>query len=390
MIEIPLAILIALNTAPAAAGQGAGDGPSPASLAGAIEARKARASLLTSIACIYTRSETPSDHFVREMARDANVSEQQIREEQQSTFDCRYDELATGAYRYEHSQFGTDGRKSGGFVLSHDGKETWRESSSPVGDGEFLSQYTVGADILPEFERRAFARGFLGDSVIPGTKPPAVKFLEGDGVEAAGEEVIDGRRCLVVTREELVNGAEVRTTWWLDAERQYIVLRSRVEQRRPSTTPWLRFKEVKVEGVGSVRAVKPSGGSFEYWYPKEVVSELFGHTGETSFVDRVSIKQFTLNAGAPPVPFTPRIEDGSNVHDVRTGSVSVHGNGPSPRLRALVEGRVRQSKESLRDVPETSAGVQGAPAGWWGYGSWAALAVGVIGLATAFWLRRRA
>jgi len=368
-----------------------GDDPAPVGdVASVLSARHQRLARIKSLTCSYTRLRTPSDSFAKSFATGMNVPAAQVKRDQTLDLKCRLDEVQPDRYRYEEiSRDPTTGKPGERSVFSHDGKESWRVRVRPIDEHSDSTRAEVGGDYSKERDRSAIIRPLLGDTPLTTGKPPFAEFLEGGELQVIGDEVIDGIRCLVLRRESTENGARSRTTAWFDRGRQFMVLKSQVEYQDKKTRQWFTFTKTTIKEVKSARATGPDGREFLYWYPGEAHVETFNSAGEKSFDDVVKVEELILNREPTDVSFTPRFEDGSTIRDARTGRTTVYGGGPSPRLKQLVDRRVGEGRERLKETLalEPPGAIQ-PPVRWTSYAPWAALSIGVAGLATALLLRR--
>lgn len=355
-----------------------------------LKARYERLSRIKSLTCLYTNVSTPTDAFAIPVSRGMKVSVEQVKRDQGSDLSCRLDEVGPDRYRYSSARLGPDGRVVGRTTLAYDGKESWKVKVRPLDDQTDSTSAEFGGNYTPEVARQDVIGRLFGDSTLTATKPPFAGFLEADGVAVVGEESLDGNRCVVVRQESIVNRARTRKTAWLDRARQFLVLKFQVESYDEKRSRWFTFTMSTVRQVASTEAVGPDGVNFLYWYPREATHEIFNEKGDKTFEDIVKVQELILNRELTDVEFTPKFEDGSKIRDARTGRTTIYGGGPSPKLKRLVDSRVAESRERLKEFEALGpAGSMKPPSGWTASAPWAALAIGISGLVGALILRRK-
>lgn len=323
-------------------------GPLDEALAAAVAARRERQISIRSIDCSYKLTSVPTKYWTAEVAKQSKVPLDVTERNLTTSLHCRSVEAAPDLYRLDQSGPGhSSGLKSETRSLLCDGKGTRELTVRETQDGTKTSSVRLGGKIQSMYAQSNAARAILGDTVLAGEPSPIAAIIEGSAARCTGRETIDGHECIVVTWEGVVNRANTRNTVWLDTRHQYALVRYVNDGQNPANSKWSTFLVWKVSELASTPFKLTTGKFGVYWYPRVVTREVLSSTGDGENTETIVIEKLDLNKDVPPSHFAPRIEDGSAVHDVRTGRIRVQGNGPSPELRRLVEKQVRRTKEKL-------------------------------------------
>lgn len=356
-----------------------------------VKQLRSRNSSLQSLTCSYTLKVTPTRAFVEAYSRDRHRDVGEVRDQFTTEARCQISETSAGRYLYDEVRDRPDG-SSKRRIVAFDGKESWLMGND-VGKGEKewgSWDIQIGGDVVKEYTTSAVVHRYLGDALSPTRSSLADAIRAAKGREVLGREQVDEVPCLVIRwTQESRNGSALRSTAWLDEQRGLVVRRYRLEQIRDQGGKTGLNEEWHALGVASV-SVAQGDGRGEYWYPSAMEVMVYNSEGENSFKYDYKIELLGINKAVDARIFTPTVEDGSDIHDKRTGKSWVFGNGPSPRLRKSIERRVSQARDILQNAEATGPiGEQASPGGFVDGLPWVALAVGIMGLVGAAGLAAR-
>lgn len=356
-----------------------------------VKSRAERSARIRALSCGYTHIQNPSDSFVKEYAKGMNIPEDEVRRKQGVHLRCRLDEIGPNRYRFEKTWIDpTTSHITERRFISHDGKENWSVVTHPIDRLSDSTTAEFGGDYAGQLAKDSIIRRLLGDSALSPPGATLTGWLAGEGVSFLGIERLGNDRCFKFRREHMVNGANSRTTVWLDADRQFTLRQEEVGSYNTKAASWSVFKRTRVERTSMTRAIGPDGLEFLYFYPEVIHVNIYNNRGEETFHDVITVDWIKLNEEPKDISLTPRFEDGSNIRNARTGQMTVYGNGPSPRLKANLERRVEESKELIKEAQALEPpGTVRPPRPWSHYMSWTAGILGVITLIASVCLRRK-
>ncbi len=386
-----LALLIGM----VASAQGADSTPQ-ARLKQVVDGLRDRHATLLRMSCEFTHENRGSAAAIAQYARDMKLSREDAADRLAWTFDARFDETSEGQFRLETRRQEKDGTVRR--ILSYDGKDYWTVDDSGEGEDVYPGTAAKGVDGRREYELATIARTMLGDTVLPveglfyeSAATLHLRVERSDRSEILPDEQIDGVPCVVLRWEKRVNGTPSRESVWLDERRGLALLRYEEAYLPAGQDEWVTSRVYRTREMTSTTLKLSGGETTPYWYPRVVDMELRDPNQEVIAEGVCTIRTVALNPAFPTDHFTPNIEDGTRYHDTHTGSVTVYGGGPSPRLKRLTNQRIQESKQMLesRVATQPAHGTQAPPPAWSNYVSWVALTLGACGLVVALVLLRR-
>jgi hypothetical protein len=386
-------LLVGMAALSAAKDAGAAGARDP--VAQIIDQLRERHAPIKGLSCTFRLFQKPTPYYVARVAREENAPAETVAKNYGGDTACRFVETAGGQFYLQVTQLDADGKPTRRDLTVNDGKLAWTQIELPPdGDksaGEFIdSQTQIGGAIAVIYEGTTYPRHLLGDTVLPSSKPIHVQLTEARDVEQLDEASVGGAPCVVLRWRATVNGAEMRTTLWLDKARNLMMRRSLDDYHDPEKG-WVKSMTCEVHEVGVTRYEAAPGSTREYHYPKVFSSELFNSDLEKTFDYRYEIDELQINPRPPAGLFALRIDEGTGVLNLETHKYSVYGHGPGPKLKALIDRRVEEAKQQAQESGgQGPPGVQAAPTSPIGHGVWIALIVGVVGLIVALVLRIRA
>jgi len=364
------------------------DGNASARLAQVTSELKAKDENVSSVSCSYDQLTTPSAYLIGLHAKKSNRSESEIVKQFGSTQSIRFDETRQGFFRSEIDWTDGAGNKGARSVYSSDGRDSWQLTHVRAKDGkETLPQVTINADTRSRYTGEIYFRRYLGVTVLPSedqsadVSPSLIGRITKNRAELMPDETVDGSRCIVMSWTFDANKARLRETIWLRPDKDLVLVRCGREMMQSDSNSWALMEEWRAKEIASTQ-ITVSSGARRFWYPLKIEHKIYDRKGNLYFTKTIGVTSLVLNQAMSSAIFRPKIEDGSTVLDAKKGTTFIYGNKLSPRLRAIVQRNVLESREKLggHAVSEQQRGAVSPPRGYDGALSWIAMAVGLLGL----------
>ncbi len=360
---------------------------------------RARHDKLKSISCTYEFTTTPSDYFVEQRSRNDGRPTDSIRGGYMSRMAVDFVETIDGKFKFNLTRMTSAGAFQDRRALYFNGKETFTVSNLFNKGAPSFQDVTVKSENRANYDVEAAARRFLGDTVLPTTektlpqlRPLFVQIEQADKREILPSELINGGKCLDIRWYSVADGMERRETVWLDTRYNLAPRRYKEELRRVGSEKWAVTTQWEGDGFGSASFNETEKASTELRFPSDVVLNSYDMEEYLMFTNKYTRIRVVVNSLSPASSFAPKIEDGSNVLDGKTGRGFVYGGKLSPRLRGLIQSQLDESKRDLasKEDPEAANRTVSPQHQWIGVVSSMTLALGVVGLLIAYWMWRRA
>ena len=333
----------------------------------------------------YELRHEPTEKFLREYARDTKTGLDDVRRQFSDRLLCDWAERSSGERFLDVTAFDDDGQRKYHRLIAYDLKENW--TLNYLTDIEFpVTEVTLGIDNSLEFQGTTRFKDLSGWTLTLSYPQPLFRCLqESTEAEILGRQRMMDTECIKI--RSTIPGKEVTSAVvaWLDPVHDFAL--RELDQQILHQGSWFTTKVHRVTSLCLLR--DEGGGSATLWCPEEGVTEVFNGRGEVTTIERFKLIEGKLNPVLLTSKFTPAIEVGSNMRDVRTGRLWVHGDRASPEIEQLVAERVKQAKVQLRDAAST--GSVSPSRSWATFFAWAS-AAGVItglGVAVLLWCQAR-
>lgn len=333
-----------------------------------------------SISMKYERTSDPTESFVEQYSLDRNRPRDQVRA--QFTFKTQGAFLVERGGRFHFEETSTrEGRDQDQKVcITYNSKEQ-TTINSVNSEGEWIASQVLVDNYEPRMVQPYLAPApFLMLSLF-GSHSPLLETIEHGSTSLIGiERIGDTTDCYVLQTALDRDGVATRLTIWLDKAQGLCVRRVKTETLGDGR--WSTRSVATVESVDST--ANPTGSAFpKSWYPSNIRIITYNSQQIHSFSDHIKLTELRLNIPHESSQFTPVIEDGSSVIDRRNGKTWVQGNGPSPRLKKIIDKQVEAARSLAREAATREPPrVLHTESTLWSTVSWVACIVGGIGSVT--------
>ncbi len=302
--------------------------------------------------CSYSETVIPSEYLVDLRASAQKRPRAQIEALLRGDHQATFEERSSGAFRFDLTRVNGQGIKQRR-VYIFDGAEHWSLNYT-YSDGEEPPP-TVGMkeDMRPRYEAEIPFRRCLGFSVLP---------VQGADLKTIHDAIVANSSCRHIDDEKVgdldccvlswrvVGPLNLRETVWVARDRGVLVKQYTKELLTAEESRGQIIETWSTESAGS-SSVGGHGKDRLLWYPKEITIRTFDRKHNPYFVTRIEVDRLEVNEAVPMSNLAPKLEDGTTVVDRARGGSFVYGNGPSPRVRAMITRGVNKTREKLAAQP---------------------------------------
>lgn len=303
-----------------------------------------------------------------------------------------YAEDRNGRYFLDLRWIDEQGRETRRRVMSFDGKDYWLQTYPVRGDEAPPPIVTRGEDNRQSYEIEAFAKRYVGLSLLaPVSELPTgyLGFAERLARASRAEILTRGDagrvdKCCTLQASFDSDEEPSRVTLELDQSRGYVLLGLRRERLIDGS--WVAMEVATDVKIGET-SFTSGGEGFKFWYPERLSVEMMSRRRTKLITHEIAILDVALDAPIQRTVLTPQIEDGTAIIDIQKGRSFVHGGGPSKRLKQQLAKRVEESRKELNTWSEFQPPPGKQPTSIGTYISIAAVALGILGLVGALAIR---
>lgn len=353
-----------------------------------------RQNRIQTIRCEYVNHGNATDAYIDRSARETNRPRAKVVKQFTTNLRGTFTEAKAGYFRIVLTKLDEKNDPARRRLITNNRREGWHLSYGSVGEEAGPPTVEVGSDsgFRDMYEAECMMRRFAGVALIPGSRGLAEAISGGAEVTLLAGEEVGGSPCVAVRWETPGLVRPQRETAWFDSAHGLAPRRYQVEIQPTDRDDWVTIHRWDVLEVFPAQAGALGDGGSPFWAPKTVTAIVNDTFGNLILEDVYEISECVINERLSPGEFVPSIEQGSNVYDLKTNKVTVHGGGSSPRRSQLVRRRVEEAEKLAREAgagDDQALGHIDPPVSWSSYSGWAALSLGVVGLISALWLRRR-